>query len=73
MIAYAEMWTYQQARHEDKRQDLWLGTAAVAEPDGRHGADCEVGDRSENTFQQLYARLPEAELHRGDAYGVYQS
>ena len=73
VIAYAEMWTYQQARHGDKRQDLWLWTAVVAEPDGRRGVDSEVGDRSENIFQKLYSRLPEAELHRSDAYGVYQS
>ena len=39
VIAYDEMWTYQQARHGDK----------------------------------LYARLPEADLYRSDAYGVYQS
>ena len=45
----------------------------MEEPDGRRWADFEVGDRSENTFQQLYARLPEAELYRSDAYAVYQS
>ena len=73
MIAYAEMWTYQQARHRDQRQDWWIWTAVVEEPDGRRWADFEVGDRSENTFQKLYARLPDAELHRSDAYRVYQS
>ena len=73
VVAYDEMWTYQLARHGDKRQDLWIWTAIVEEPDGRRWADFEVGDRSENTFQKLYARLPDADLHRSDAYGVYQS
>ena len=61
------------ARRAAQRQDLWIWTAVVAEPDGRRWADFAVGDRSENTFQQLYACLPEAELYRSDAYGVYQS
>ena len=73
VIAFDEMWTYQQARHGDKRQDLWIWTAVVEEPDGQRWADFEVVDRSENTFQKLYARRTEAELHRNDAYGVYQS
>ena len=67
------MWTYQQARRGAQRQDLWIWTAVVEEPDGRRWADFAVGDRSENTFQQLYARLPEAELYRTDAYAVYGS
>ena len=53
VIAFDEMWTYQQARHGDQRQDLWIWTAVVEEPDGRRWADFEVGDRSENTFQKL--------------------
>ena len=73
MIAYAEIWTYQQARRGDQRPDLCLGTAVVAEPDGRRGADFEVVDRSANTFQKLYARRPEADLYRSDAYAVYGS
>ena len=73
VIAFDEMRTYQQARHGDQRQDLWIWMAVVAEPDGRRWADFEVGDRSANTFQRLYARRPEAELHRSDAYRVYQS
>ena len=73
VIAYDEMGTYQQARHGDQRPDLWLWTAVAAEPDSRRWADFEVGDRSENTFQRMYARRPEAEWHRSDAYGVYQS
>ena len=31
----------------------------------------DVGDLSKETFARLYARLPEAGLHRMDAYGVY--
>ena len=72
VIAYAEMWTYRQMRHGEQRRDLWLGTTVLAEPDGRRGADFEVGGRSANTFQQLYARRPEAELYRNGAYMVYQ-
>ena len=34
-------------------------------------ADFEVGDRSENTFQRRYARLPGSDLYRIDAYAVY--
>ena len=64
MIAGYEMWTYLQTRYGDKRQDLWFWTAVVAEPDGRRWADFEVSGRSENTFQRLYARLPEAELYQ---------
>ena len=62
MIAFDEMRTYQQARHGDKRQDLWIWTAVVEEPDGQRWADFEVGDHSENTFQKLYVRLPEADF-----------
>ena len=73
VIAYAEMWTYQPARHGEQRPDLWIGMAAVAEPAGRREADFEVGDHSENTFQRRYAGLPAAKLYRSDAYGVYGS
>ena len=61
------------SRRGARRPDLWIWTAVVEEPDGRRWADFAVGDRSANTFQQLYARLPEAELYRSDAYGVYGS
>ena len=47
VIAFDEMWTYQQARHWDKRQALWIWTAVVEEPDGRRWADFEVSDRSD--------------------------
>ena len=33
----------------------------------------EVGDRSEATFNRLYARLSETELHRSNRYEVYVS
>ena len=71
MIAFDEMRTYHRARHGDKWQDWWLWTAVVQEPDGRRWVDFEVGHRSETPFLRLYARLPEAELYRSDAYAVY--
>ena len=71
VIAFDEMWTYQQARRRGKRQDVWVWTAVVSESDGRRWADFEVGDRSEQTFLRLYERLPEAKLYRTDAYQVY--
>ena len=43
----------------------------VQEPDGTRWVDFEVGDRSEETFLRLYARLPEAQCYRSDAYAVY--
>ena len=65
------MWTYQPARRP---------AAEPADLDGGSGGAGRSalgrfrgGHRSENTFQELYARLPEAELYRSDAYGVYQS
>ena len=61
------------ARRGDKRQDLWLWTAVIQEPDGRRWADFEVGDRSEAPLQRRFARLPEAELYRSAAYAVYGS
>ena len=38
----------------------------MAETDGRRWVDFEVGDRSENTFERLYARLPEAQQYCSD-------
>ena len=58
-------------RHGDKREEWWIWTAVVAEANGRRWEDFEVGDRSEEPFLRLYARLPEAGLYRSDAYGVY--
>ena len=45
--------------------------AEVEEADGERGSCFEVGDGSEETFPQLLARLPEAERHPSDAYGMY--
>ena len=50
VIAYDEMWTYQQARHGAQRQDLRIWTAVIERTDGRRWADFAVGDRNENTF-----------------------
>ena len=71
VIAFDEMWTYQQARRRGQRQDVWVWTAVVEEGDGSRWADFEVGDRSEATFLRLYERLPEAALYRTDGYRVY--
>ena len=50
----------------------WQRPAAVIEEtDGRRGADFEVGDRSENTFERLYARLPEAQQYCSARDAVY--
>ena len=71
VIAFDEMWTYQQVRRRGKRQDVWVWTAVVAESDGSRWADFEVGDRSAATFLRLYERLPEAKLYCTDSYRVY--
>ena len=39
----------------------------------RGSVDFEVADRSEETFLRLYERLPEAERHYSNNYGVYGS
>ncbi len=72
-ISFDEMWTYQQARHGKKRQEVWIWTAVIELPDGRRCVDFEVGDRSGETFLRLYERLPEAERYYSDDYGVYGS
>ena len=71
MIAYNEMRSCRQARRRGKRQDVWVWTAVVREADGSRWADFEVGDRNAETFLRRYERLPEAELHGTDGYGVY--
>ena len=68
MIAFDEMWTYQQARRRGQRQNSWVWTAVVSEPDGSRWADFEIGDRSADTILRLYERLPEAGLYGTDAY-----
>ena len=65
------MWSYVGARRRGKRREVWVWTAVVEEADGSRWVDFEVGDRSEETFLRLYARLPEAEKYRSDAYQVY--
>ena len=72
VIAWDEMWTYQKARRQGKRPELWVWTAVVEEDDGRRWADFEVGSRGAEPFLRLYARLPEAKLHRSDGLRVYR-
>ena len=71
VVACDEMWTYRGARRGEKRESWWIWTAVVEEIDGRRGVDFEVGDRSANTFERLYARLPEAQRYCSDYYAVY--
>ena len=70
-IALDEMWTYAGARVGEKRNDLWVWTAAVEERDGGRWMDFEVGCRDESAFMRLLGRLPDAERYEPDAYGVY--
>ena len=67
VIAFDEMWTYQQARR-GQRRDVWVRTAVVREADGSRWADFELGDRSAETFLRLYERPPEVELYCTDGY-----
>ena len=71
VVACAEMWTYQQAKHGDKRQDMWIWTAVMQETDGRRLMDFEVSDRSENTFERRYARFLAAQQYCSDRYALY--
>ena len=72
VISLDEMWTYVGVRRGKKRREAWVWTAVVEEEDGRRWVDFEVGDRSEATFLELYARLPEAQRYVSDAYRVYE-
>ena len=69
--AFDEMWSYVWSRRKGNRREVWVWTAVVVEADGSRWVDFEVGDRSAETFLRLYARLPEAEKYRSDAYQVY--
>ena len=69
VIAFAEMWTHQQAWRRGKRQDMWVRAAVVSDPAGCRWAEFEIGDRSEKTFLRRYERLPAAELYRTDGTG----
>ena len=72
VISLYEMWCYIGARRGEKRWEAWVWTAVVEEEDGRRWVDFEEGDRSEATFLELYARLPEAQRYISDAYRVYE-
>ena len=72
VIAWDEMWTYQKARRQGKRPELWVWTAVAEETDGRRWADFEVGSRGAETFLRLYTRLPDAKLYCGDGLRVYR-
>lgn len=72
VVSCDEMWTYRGARRSGKREDVWIWTAVVVEPDGERWVDFEVGGRDEGTFLRLYERLPDAGLYRSDAYRVYE-
>ena len=50
VIAWDEMWTYQKARRQGKRRELWVWTAVVEEADGRRWADFAVGSRWAETL-----------------------
>ena len=54
------------------RRECWIWTAVVEEEGGGRWTDCEVGDRSEDTFLKLYNRLPEAGRYVSDNYIVYE-
>lgn len=64
------MWSYVGARRKEKRREVWVLTAVVQEAEGTRWVGFELGDRSEDTFLRLYARLPEARCYRSDAYAV---
>ena len=72
VIACDEMWTYQKARRQGKRQELWVWTAVVEETDGRRWADFEVGSRGAETLLRWYARLPDEKLYCSDGLRVYR-
>ena len=72
VVSCDEMWTYRGGRQWDKREEWWTWTAVVSEADGSRWVDFEVGDRREGPFLRLYARLPEANVYRSDAYSVYR-
>ncbi len=63
------MWTYGGARKVEKRNDLWVWTAAVEKRDGSRWIDFEVSGRDEVAVM----RLPDAERYEPDAYGVYEA
>ena len=72
VISLDEMGSYVGVRRGEKRRGVWVWTAVVEESDGRWWVDFAVGDRSEATFLELYARLPEAQRYVSDAYWAYE-
>ena len=72
IVAFDEMWTYLGVRRGERRQDLWIWTAVVAELDGLRWRMFEVGSRDESAFSRLLDRLLGADRYETDAYGVCQ-
>ncbi|MBM3215891.1 IS1 family transposase [Candidatus Poribacteria bacterium] len=70
-IALDEMWTYEKARKEPKRQSVWIWTAVIEEKNCPHRVFYKVGDRSEETFLRLADRLPLSKAYYTDGYEVY--
>ena len=58
-------------RLKEKRNNLWVWKAVVKERDGSKWMDFEMSGRDEAALLRLLERLPEAERHETDAYGVY--
>ena len=71
-MTFDEMWTYLGIRRGERRQDLWIWTAAVEERDGFRWRIYEVGGRDESAFSRLLEQLPDADRYATDAYGVRQ-
>ena len=71
-VACDELWTYRGVRRGEQRESRRIGTAVVAEKDGRRWVDLAEGDRSENTFLRWYDHLPEAAVYCSDRYAVYR-
>ena len=61
-----EMWTYQNARHGDKRDSLWIWTYYTL----NFVWFC-VGHRDEATFEPFYEEMPKANTYYTDDYSVY--
>ena len=66
------MWTYLGIRRGERRQDLWIWTAAVEERDGVRWRMYKVGDMDVSAFSRLLDKLPGADRDETDAYPVYE-
>lgn len=71
-ISLDELGIYLGRRIEPGWRWLGLGSAVVAEADGRHWLLFEVGRRNEATLRRL-ARLPAVERYCTDPYPVYRA